>query len=215
VGSAVEYRPLSSRQKAELRGYVAAGTAVGRAVLFLLAVGAFAFVLRAILRGLAAFWPPLVHPIAWAVPAAILAVLLYRRSRRWTGGREFRAQVRRDLASGELAFRRVDVVEAIAFEEAGDSGPCYVLLTSDGRTLLFDGQYLETHRRKGFPWTSFEIREAPESRVFFGLHRIGERLAPSACLPAMSFEERKALGSFDRSYQEIDVDFEALKMKGR
>lgn len=215
VDADVEYRPLSKRQAAELRGYVAAGTAAFRAALFVAVVCVAALALRAILGRAASVWPVLSHPAGWIAPTGLLAWLLYRRSSRWTGGPAFRGQVRRDLAGGRLAFRRIEAVDAVEFEEAGDSGPCFVILTSSGQTLLFDGQNLETYVRKGFPWTTFEIREAPESGVFFGLRRVGERLVPSACVPALSFAERKALGSFNRSYQVVDVDFPALKQRDR
>jgi hypothetical protein len=214
AGAEVEYRPLSRRQVAELRGYVAASTASFRAALFLAVAGIAALGFRAMLRPAASALPVLSHPVWWIAPTCLLSWLLYRRSSRWTGGSEFRGQVRRDLAHGQLAIRRVEAVEAVAFEEVEDCGPCYVLLTRDGGTLLFDGQYLEGHRRRGFPWTSFEIREAPGSGVFFGLRRVGEPLMPSARLPALSFAERKALGSFNKPYQTVDVDFAALKERG-
>ena len=215
-GSAeVEHRPLSRRQVAELRGYVAGSTAVGRAALFLAVVGVAALAFRAALRAAASVLPALSHAGWWIAPACFLAWLLYRRSSQWTGGPTFRRQVSRDLALGQLAVRRVEAVDAVAFEEVEDCGPCYVLLTRDGRKLLFDGQYLDSYRRRGFPWTSFEIREAPESGVFFGLRRLGERLMPSASLPSLSYAERKALGSFNKKYQTVDVDFAALKERGR
>lgn len=215
VDAGLEYRPLSKRQAAELRGYVAVGTAAGRAALFLAVVGIAALGLRAVFRSAASAWPVLSHPAWWIAPAGLLAWFLYRRSSRWTGGPAFRERVRRDLARGQLAFRRIDAVDAVEFEEAGDSGPCFVILTSTGQTLLFDGQDIETYVRKGFPWTSFEIREAPESGVFFGLRKVGERLVPSARVPALSFAERKALGSFNQSYQVVDVDFPVLKRRDR
>lgn len=122
---------------------------------------------------------------------------------------------RTSLGGGQLAVRHVEAVDAVAFEEVEDCGPCYIVLTSDGRTLLFDGQYLEAYRRRGFPWTRFEIREAPESGVFFGLRKVGERLMPSARLPSLSFAERTALGTFNKSYQTVEVDFAQLKERGR
>jgi hypothetical protein len=215
VGAQVEYRPLSRRQVAELRGYVAASTVVGRALLFVALVGTAALVLRAIVRAASSVLPVLSHAVWWIAPTCLLGWLLYRRSSRWTGGPEFRQQVRRDLARGQLAVRQVEAVDAVAFEEVEGCGPCYILLTRDGRTLLFDGQYLEAYRRRGFPWTCFEIREAPESGVFFGLRKAGERLKPSACVPSLSFAERKALGSFNKSCQTVEVDFATLKERGR
>ena len=214
IGAVLEYRPLSRRQAADLRGYVAVSTRLFGAVLFLAFAGIAALVFRATFRAAASMWPVLPQA-AWVVPTLLLLWLVYRKSSRWTGGPAFRAQVRRDLDRGELAVRQVEAVDAVEFEEVGDCGPCYVLLTSDGRTLLFDGQYLDSYKRKGFPWTRFEIREAPESGVFFGLHKVGERLKPSAHVPAWSFEERKALGSFNKRYQVVNVDFIALKDRGR
>ena len=186
---------------------------LGRALLFLAGIAIAALVFRAILLCAALAWPALTHPAWWIAPTLLIAALLYRRSSRWTGGRTFREQVRRDLRRGELAIRRLEVTDAIEFEEVEDCGPCFVMLTSGGETLLFDGQYLESFKRRGFPWSSFEIHEAPESGVFFGLHGAGERLKPSTRLPAMSFGERKALGSFNKSYQVIDVNFAALKAR--
>ena len=215
VGAQVEFRSLSRRQVAELRGYVAASTAIGRAALFLAVVGVGALLARAIVRAASSALPVLSHPVWWIAPSCLLAWLLYRRSSRWTGGPEFRRQVSRDLARGQLAVRQVEAIDAVSFEEVEDCGPCYVVLTRDGATILFDGQYLEAYRRRGFPWTSFEIREAPESGVFFGFRRLGERLLPSARLPSLSFAERKALGSFNKSYQTVTVDFTALKERSR
>jgi hypothetical protein len=215
VGAQVEYRSLSRRQMAELRGYVAASTVVGRAALFVGIVGVAALVLRTTLSAASALLPALSHAVWWIAPACCLAWLLYRRSSRWTGGPDFRRQVRRDMARGQLAVRQIEAVDAVEFDEVEDCGPCYVLLTRDGRTLLFDGQYLEAYKRRGFPWTSFQIREAPESGVFFGLRKVGQRLTPSARLPSLSFAERKAVGSFNKSYQSVDIDFAALKERGR
>jgi len=213
VDSGVEYRELSTRQLAELRGYVSPVASVVRTALFLVAVGIAALVLRVIVS-FAAPGPVLPRPVWWVAPTALLAWMLYRRSLRWTGGPAFRARVRRDVSRGQLAARRIDVVDAVAVQTPNDDGACYLLLTSKGQTLLFDGQWLEGYRRKGFPWASFEIKEAPDSRVFFGLRLIGERLTPSATVAPMSFAERRALGSFNKKYQPVDVDFAALKTRG-
>ncbi len=211
----VEYRQLSRRQAAELRGYLAVSTIAFRAIVFVVAVGLAAFALRTMLKAAASFGPALSHPAWWALPTCALSLWLYRRSSRWTGGHAFRAQVRQDLARGRLAVRKVEAVDAVAFEEVEDCGPGYIILTQDGRTLLFDGQYLDAYKRRGFPWKSFEIREGPESAVFFGLRRLGDRLPVAAELPGLSFAERKGLGSFNKPYQNVEVDFQALKARGR
>ena len=206
-----ERRSLSRKQAAELRGYVAASTSLFRILVWLAAVALAGALFRALQPLLARPFPVVGAHMWWALPTGLVAWALYHASSRWTGGREFRARVRRDLERGTLAVRRVTAVDAIEVEEQEDEGPSYFVLTPDRQTIFFSGQYLDRYRSKGFPWTSFEILEAPESGVFFGLHRTGERLVPSARRRPFGWEERKALGGFNRKYQLINVDFGSLK----
>jgi hypothetical protein len=64
-----------------------------------------------------------------------------------------------------------------------------------GNTMLFAGQYLARLKGKGFPWRAFDIVEAPESRIFFGINPAGDRLQPSIKRPPFSWEEAKRLGA--------------------
>jgi hypothetical protein len=205
-------RPVSKRRLAELEGYVAPGIAAFRIAAFVAAVAAVAWACRAVtsLLDTAAFRSPL----WWVVPAAAVAVALYRISGRWTGGPRFRAAVRADLARGMAAAHRVVAVDAIEIEEQEDEGPTFFLLTGDGKTLLLSGQYLDPYARKGFPWSAFEILEAPESKVFFGLVPHGERLVPSVRRGPLSSDEYKRLVSPHRNYAILDVAFEPLKEVG-
>jgi hypothetical protein len=203
------YRPISKRRLAELRGYVAWSTSLFRAALLFAVVGLFAWVLRTAHVRLGR--PLADSELVWLVPAAALAIALYWIAGRWTGGRAFRAAVRQDAAGGVAAVHTVRAVDAVEVEEGEDEGPAYFVLTEDGKTLLFAGQYLAPYRRKGFPWKEFEILEAPRSKIFFGLMPRGERLAPSVRRPPFTWEEFKAFARDKREYGFVDVDFSVLK----
>ena len=161
------YRPISKRRLAELNGYAAWSTSAFRAAIFIVVVAAVTWLLRGVH---VAFVRPVVDADAiWVVPSLAIAVGICALGSRWTGGRAFRAAVRADLAGGVAAVHRVVAIDAIEVEEQEDEGPSLFILTSDGSTLLMTGQYLEAYRRKGFPWRTFEILEAPASKIFFGL----------------------------------------------
>jgi hypothetical protein len=76
---------------------------------------------------------------------------------------------------------------------------------------FFACQYLDAYKRKGFPWTVFEILEAPESKIFFGLVPLGSKLAPSVRRAPFNSVELKSLGEMPRQYGVVDVDFAALR----
>jgi hypothetical protein len=200
-------KPLSKRQIAELRGYVSPGIVLFRAVLFLAALAGVGALARLIQRAVAG---PEVLPF-WLLVPAIVGIALYRRAGRWTGGSAFRERVRQDLASGMMAVIRIDAVDAIAVSEQGDAGPTFFLLTADGRTMVFTGQYLEPYVAKGFPWRSFEILEGAHSGVFFRLSRIGDPLRPSSTLAPLSWEDSKAAGMLGKEYATLDVPFENIR----
>jgi hypothetical protein len=200
-------KPLSKRQIAELRGYVSRGIVVFRAVLFMVAVAGVGGFARVIQRAIAG---PERFPI-WLLVPAILGIALYRRSGRWTGGSAFRERVRQDLASGMMAVIRIDAVDAIAVPEQGNAGPTFFLLTADGTTMVFSGQYLAPYVAKGFPWRSFEILEGAHSRVFFRLSRIGDPLPPSTTLAPLSWEDSKTAGMLGKEYTTLDVPFESIR----
>lgn len=85
------------------------------------------------------------------------------------------------------------------------------ILTDEGQTMIFAGQYLDRLKGKGFPWTSFDIVEAPDSRIFFRIVAAGERLTPSSRRPPLTWEEAKRFGILNETYRMLDVDFESLK----
>ena len=203
------YRPLSKRHRKDLSGYVAAGPAVLRAVLFMVAVGMIALALRATHRRFAA--GVLRSDLVWIIPSLAFAYGLYRRSGRWTGGPALRASIRRDLARGEVAVHRIHAVDAVEIEEQGDSGPSFFVLEDTGTVYLFAGQYLDAPKRKGFPWTLIDVVEAPESKRFIRIESAGDPLAPSARHATVSWSQLGSAVSIPREWGVVDVDFEALK----
>ena len=202
------YRPLSKRQRDEVRGYVALGPNVFRAALFLIAVGIVGWILRTV--HLTFLRAALASDAVWIVPTIAFAIWLFRHGSRWTGGRVFRGAVRRDLARGEVAVHRMTATDAVELEESEDEGPTYFLLTADGSVMLFAGQYLEPYKRKGFPWTSFDLVETPESRVFLRIEAAGEKLPPSVRHPVTAARELKRFAAQGR-YAVVDIDFAAAK----
>ena len=109
-------------------------------------------------------------------------------------------------AGGVAAVHRIRAMDAIEIEEQGDSGPAYLVKTDDGARLAFVGQYLERYRAKGFPWTEFEILEAPRSKLFFGLVKIGARLPPSAKRAPLGWDEYQRLAMGNGNYRVLDPD---------
>ncbi len=77
------------------------------------------------------------------MPTAVVGLALYWRSRRWTGGRDLRARIRRDLKSNTAAVHVLSVVDAIKVEEAEDEGPTFFLKLETGETVVMAGQFLD------------------------------------------------------------------------
>lgn len=203
------YRPLSKRQRRDLAGYVSVGPALFRATLFVVAVAAIGAVLRAMHRQFVR--GSLDSDLVWIIPTLAFAWWLYRRSVRWTGGRALRDAVRRDLERGEVAVHRIQAVDAVEIEEQGDSGPSYFVLDDTGSVFLFAGQYLDMVRKKGFPWTTIEVVEAPTSKRFIRVESAGEPLVPSVRHASFPRDQLRAVVAIPREWGIVDLDFDAVK----
>jgi hypothetical protein len=160
--------PLTRRERADLQGYVSRGTSVGRAILFLIAVAIVAGITRRIQQSLTVTQP------LWLLASLLFAVFLYRRAGRWTGGRELRDLVTKDLAGNVARVHHVRVRDAVVFEEQEDEGPVVFVLTEEGDTVVFLGQEFTRKLSRGFPWSEFRVRETPHSRRFLGVDRKGD-----------------------------------------
>ena len=100
------FRPLTARQKAELQGYAGRGAPVARAILFVITAGVVLKLFQVLHSKLVGVLPIISHPAWWIVPSTLLMVYLYVVSRRWTGGRRLRKQVKSDLAESKVAALR-------------------------------------------------------------------------------------------------------------
>jgi len=197
--------PLTKRERAELGGYIARSAVASRAILFALALAATAGMALKV-QG----WLSIDQPL-WVVPTAVVALALYWRSRRWTGGRDLRARIRRDLKSNTAAVHVLSVVDAIKVEEAEDEGPTFFLKLETGETVAIGGQFLDRFVSRGFPWRQFEIREAAESGLFLGLKSRGEPVVPSLVKPPLSTATVRELGIPGVRWKVLPVAFEVLR----
>lgn len=211
VAMRTSHEPLTAKQKAELRGYVSRSVRLVRAVLFVAIVALLTVCLRSIHSSFAPKQGLASNPLLWIVPALAFAAWFYIRWQRWTGGGRGTVDIRNDLARGEVAIHHVQVLDAIEIEEVEDEGPSYFILTSEKEILYFNGQWLDREKRRGFPWQSFNILEAPVSKTFFGLKKTGEHFRPSYTRKALDWDTLKKFHAFKGRYHLLDLDFESLK----
>jgi hypothetical protein len=197
--------PLTKRERAELVGYVSRSAVASRALLFALALGAVGGMAFKVQR-----WLSIDQPY-WVVPPIVVGLALCWRSRRWTGGRDLRERIRRDLKSNTAAVHVLSVVDAIKVEEAEDEGPTFFLKLETGETVAMSGQFLDRFVSRGFPWRQFEIREAAESGLFLGLKSRGDRVVPSLVKPPLSMATVRELGIASVRWKVLPVAFEDLR----
>ena len=191
-------QPLSKAQRKELEAIGALSTQAFRAVIF---VGVI-FVLGLVFRSLQHTF--LTSPPLWLIPTAVLAIGLYLRSGRWTGGRAFRRLVREDLNAGKASITIIEPVSVVEVEEREDEGPSFLIETSTGDTVLLTGQELDRYKRKNFPWSKIGVIEAPNSKRFFGLKRMGESIQVKGKIPPLSYEKAKEIGCFEQTFIILD-----------
>ena len=142
-----------------------------------------------------------------------LAPTSFLRARSWPGGRELRDRVRADLDRGEAAVHTVHVLEGIVVEDGGRDGPIVFVQSELMGVIRFAGAYLSRELERGFPWPRIVIREAPGSRVFFGVSgKEGDPIKVLTRGPLTSMEA-ESLGPFDEEYVRLRMDFDTLKSK--
>lgn len=197
---------MTARERAELEALVSPATSLLRAGLYLLAVAAIGWVARSLQYGATSVSPPV-----WLLPTGAFAAFLYVRGARWTGGRALRAAVRRDLERGELALHRVRVVEALEAPEVEDEGPVFFVRDAGGDTLFFSGQEMARHKARGFPWTEFEIVEAPASKQFLRLRSGGPPFEGVELREPLGPEEAKRIGVDTAPFGMVEASIEELR----
>lgn len=198
--------PLTRRERRELARYGSPWVTGARRVLFALVVGGVALVGWRIQQRLGFAYP------VWPLPPALVAVWLYRRAAAWTGGPTWRALLIADLRGGMAQVCTLRVVEARVFDELEDEGHVVLVRTDADETYVFVGQHLARAVARGFPWSQFDIREAPQSRLLLGLRRRGGPCpAVTLCPPVSHALERQLQVAQVRGWARLDVPFLALQ----
>jgi hypothetical protein len=210
-----ESRSLTRGERKRLEEHLWAPSAtVGVGCLLVVVVGVAAVLLRVAHHLLGKALPAFAHDGWWIAAVVVVAVAVtvgLALSIDPKGRRELDVRLRRDLADGVAAIQRVSAVDAVEVEEEEDLGGAFFVLTREGETILFDFEGLDRLKRRGFPWTEFEIVEAPHSRLFLGLKRRGEPLAPSRRRPPLTYDESKRFAIMNRPYRRLDVSFADLR----
>ncbi|MFK5922875.1 MAG: hypothetical protein QM496_11905 [Verrucomicrobiota bacterium] len=211
----VALKPFTSKQTQELEGYIATWVKIVRIAAYAVLVVFTGLIFRGFSQILFTKTSNTLTDIFWVLPTAAFALYIWIRSGKWTGGRQFHDAVKKDIAGGNARVLSVKITDAILIEEQEDDGPSYIILSTEGETVFFSGQYLDRLQAKGFPWSEIEIVEAPESKVFFGIKKKGARINPSVNRMPLEYEEAKSMGAFDNDYQVLNVKFETLKRKAQ
>ena len=197
-------KPLSKKQRKELEPLVSISTTILRAATFAIFIG----LLGAVLRGIQI--KTFDAPPIWLIVTAAIGVALYMKSKRWTGGPELRRKICQDLEAGVSRVTVIEPAFVTEIEELEDEGPSYIIVTKAGESVLLTGQWLVWIKKRKFPWSKFEITEAPLSGHFFGVQNRGEPIPVSQKRNALSYEQAKALGCFHRNYILLDHDSKQL-----
>lgn len=116
----------------------------------------------------------------------------------------------REAAAGHVKSITYTIRDAIAVEESEDEGLSFYLLLDDGRTLFLSGQYLYEPVEAGFPWTSFELIQAPVAGYTVRIVPLGSSLRPSRTRGPFKDAEYKS-GLIPDDGAIAIRDFDALK----
>jgi len=187
--------PLTGKQIKELQGYIAPLTAFFRSVLFLLVLLPLGWLCYVIQRDFFSVGFPY-----WLISVLILGAFLYVRAGDWTGGWAFREKVRKDLQNGVCNYCFIEPIHVTQFEEQEDEGPAYLIETVDNHFVFLAGQYFNRYKSDGFPWEKFALLEAPFTRKFFGIQKLGESISVTAYRPPLEYNMLKRLGAFKSAY---------------
>jgi hypothetical protein len=125
--------------------------------------------------------------------AGIAAVAMYiafpvLALRAWPAGKAASlVSMEQALARGQLAQETFEVTEAVSVLETEDEGLHFFLAVGADRTLFLSGQYLyEPTENRAFPSTRIRVYWSKETGASYGVECLGESLAPSKRLPALS-----------------------------
>jgi len=192
------YKQLTNRQKKELEGYLASWVQITRFILFCIATALFALLCRFLQQVIGISYP------VWIFVTIAAAAGLYFRSKKWTGGKEFREQLKKDIIDGRCKVITVEPVHIIKFEAIEDEGENFLIRDKTGDHILFSGQYL--YHLKKFPWSKFEIKESINARHFWGLTKCGDSIDINETKGQMPYTVLKQLGIFNENYMVLTAE---------
>jgi len=198
----IRRRPLLKKERQELEGIVSLSTTIGRAVLFLVAVGLLAYFSRGLNRLTPAFtwWP-------YATAAAAVGIFVF--AKHGTGGPELRRQIRQDLAGGEIEERVYTLDFAIVYPEVEDEGPVW-LFREGSKTYCLSGQQVDRLARDGQPRSTLIATVAPASGRLLKLKVTGEKppihVSPTPFHASPGYDP----GFLEEALQEVSADLDRL-----
>lgn len=140
----------------------------------------FALTFLLILLGSPIMKPSAILPVALTGSLGVsIAWYVYVQWRKQRALRRAAARRAREVAVGHVKSTTYMIRDAIAVKEGEDEGLSFYLLLDDGRTLFLSGQYLYEPVEAGFPWTSFDLVQAPVGGWIIRLVQGGPALIPS------------------------------------
>jgi len=155
--------------------------------------------------------PPAIVPAAVAAGVSLsLGWYIYVQRRQRLSQRGAEARMAREAAAGNVKSTTYMIRDAVAVEECEDEGLSFYLLLDDGRTLFLSGQYLHGPVEAGFPWTSFELVQAPIAGYTVRIVAHGPSLRPSRTRAPFTETEYKS-GVIPDDGTIATRDFDALK----
>jgi len=205
-----KHTELSPRERKLLLSFISPATMwfrlAGFAVALLLFVAFVQFCIHWMLRDVLVAY----HGLILILLSLGFAAYLYRKGGKLTGGRAFRAQIRKDLDAGLAESEIHEVTEAIEVASKDNQPPAFFLKLSDQRVLYVQGRETLLWKFKGFPWKRFAIRTAPHSGRYLGLLALGDSMDQVTQRPPLNIHELVELPK-ESGCHFLEDDFESLK----
>ncbi len=194
------FRTMTEAESAGLQAYLAPSTGLSRIGTFILAASLFGLAFRTAQRTL---WDAHTPPW-WLLVTAIVTIGLLSAFRRLSRDPGLRQSIKADLRAGFAVVTPFRVESAVEFWQLEDEGPTFLVKTKDGNRFIFHGQYLHGPEFVDFPWSEFEIVEAPLSRMFLGVNMLGARFPNVEVAGPLSWDQLRALDPGRRAFVFLD-----------
>ena len=203
---------MTKRQLKELSGYVSTSTQILRVVFLIILLVVFSRLAYVVTGFLLKPFSPTIHKPAWIVLTSLIGVGLLVFSKKGSGGRAWKANVKADIERKQIAVHTIEVIDGFVFPEQEDEGPTILVKAREGECLMFKGQDLARIHSRGFPWKMFEIRESPRAKVFFGITKRGEPFPALLKRDGFTWDDYKKLAAGRKNWTRIEsAEYDHLK----